>query len=81
MHSIQISLSSEPLDIGTEWEDLIRRTPGNVFMHPAALNAARDRGRTRITTLLAWDKARDRVGKLIGLWALEENEHPCLNDF
>jgi hypothetical protein len=53
------------------WNDLIGRASGNVFMAPAALQAAQALSVAGIHVLLAWQG--DGIGKhLVGWWALQE---------
>jgi CelD/BcsL family acetyltransferase involved in cellulose biosynthesis len=52
-----------------DWDDLVRRSGGNVFMHPAAAAAARAAGFSSPCTLLAWDRSHAQR-KLVGLWTL-----------
>jgi CelD/BcsL family acetyltransferase involved in cellulose biosynthesis len=53
------------------WNDLIGRASANVFMAPAALQAAQASGVASIHVLLAWQEAT--AGKrLVGWWALQE---------
>jgi CelD/BcsL family acetyltransferase involved in cellulose biosynthesis len=70
MHNISVSICSPELDIAGPWSALIRRAPANVFMHPAALQAAHATGVANIHMLLAW--ARDaQPERLVGVWALQ----------
>lgn len=53
------------------WNDLIGRTDGNVFMHPAALLAAAETNFAEIHVLLAWDEETS-PRRPVGFWALRE---------
>jgi CelD/BcsL family acetyltransferase involved in cellulose biosynthesis len=67
MISVTIDLPSQ--DIGPHWDDLVRRASSNVFMNPAALQAACATDFARIQMLLAWEEGAD-TRKLVGVWAL-----------
>ena len=56
-------------DIGPQWDDLVRRASSNVFMNPAALQAACATDFAQIRMLLAWEEGAD-ARKLVGVWAL-----------
>jgi hypothetical protein len=66
---ISVTIDSPDPDIGPQWDDLVRRAPPNVFMNPAALNAASETGFAAIKVLLAWQQGAGRR-ELVGLWAL-----------
>jgi CelD/BcsL family acetyltransferase involved in cellulose biosynthesis len=70
MPRIALMIVSSALEIDAEWEDLTKRAPANVFMHPAALNAVGTLQGARIHTLLAWDETVT-PRKLVGLWSLQ----------
>ena len=63
-------VSPAPALVGA-WEDLIRRAGVNVFMNPAALNAAHATNFAKVHVLLAWDRSV-APARLVGLWGLEE---------
>jgi len=66
---ISVTIDSPHPDIGPQWDDLITRASSNVFMNPAALQAACETNFARIKMLLAW--AEDTgPRKLVGIWAL-----------
>lgn len=71
MPSISVEISDQPVTHADDWERLIRRAPGNVFLHPAALNAVRASRFSRLRTLFAWTTEGDRR-ELVGVWALQE---------
>lgn len=71
--AIFVDIRAPGLDIGEHWDDLVRRAPANVFMHPAALNAAFATKFAKVHVLLAWDEAA-QPRKLAGLWALQERD-------
>lgn len=67
---ISVSISA-PGDLNApEWNELTQRSSSNVFMDPAALNAARETGFSKIHMLVAWDQDGP-VKKLVGVWALK----------
>ena len=66
---ISVTIDSPNPDIGPHWDDLVRRASSNVFMNPAAIEAARATGFARIEMLLAWEEDA-RARKLVGVWAL-----------
>jgi hypothetical protein len=68
MISVTIDLPNP--DIGPHWDDLVRRASSNVFMNPAALQAACDTDFARIRMLLAWEQG-SRPRRLVGVWALQ----------
>ena len=67
MISVTIDLPNP--DIGPHWDDLVRRASSNVFMNPAALQAASATNFAQIRMLLAWDEG-EGTRKLAGVWAL-----------
>jgi hypothetical protein len=79
---ISVTIDSPSPGISPQWSDLIRRASSNVFMDPAALQAACETNFATIKMLLAWEEgvAREqgvasepgvRPRKLVGLWALQ----------
>ncbi|GAC1619844.1 MAG: GNAT family N-acetyltransferase [Bradyrhizobium sp.] len=66
---ISVTIDSPDPDIGPQWDDLIRRASPNVFMDPAALNAASETGFAEIKVLLAWEHGAG-PRRLVGVWAL-----------
>jgi CelD/BcsL family acetyltransferase involved in cellulose biosynthesis len=67
---ISVTIDSPNSDVGPYWDDLVRRASSNVFMNPAALQAASETRFADIRVLLAWDQeAGER--KLVGVWALQ----------
>lgn len=67
---ISVTIDSPSLDLGAQWDDLVRRSSPNVFMHPAALRAANDTRFARIGMLLAWDEGAGSR-RLVGAWAMQ----------
>lgn len=61
--------SASECEIGSNWDDLVRRAEPNVFMHPAATRAARRTDFARTQTLLAWEGPQ-AARRLVGLWTL-----------
>jgi CelD/BcsL family acetyltransferase involved in cellulose biosynthesis len=66
---ISVTIDSPNPDIGPHWDDLVRRASSNVFMNPAALQAACATNFAQIRMLLAWDEGAG-TAKLAGVWAL-----------
>src|ERR1700688_1791453 len=50
---ISVTIDSSIPDLGPHWDDLVRRASSNVFMNPAALQAARATDFAQIRMLLA----------------------------
>ena len=67
---ISVTIDAPNPDIGPHWDDLIRRAPPNVFMNPAALQAACETDFAKIQMLLAWHEGGGQR-KLAGVWALQ----------
>lgn len=70
---ISVTICPPGQDIAGQWEALVRRAAVNVFMHPAALNAASATGFAKIHVLTAWDEGAEPQ-KLVGVWALQERK-------
>jgi len=68
---IHVNIGVPDLDMTEHWEALARRATANVFLNPAALNAAAATGFAHVHALLAWD-TRVAPNKLVGFWALRE---------
>ena len=66
---ISVTIDSPNPDIVPHWDDLVRRASSNVFMNPAALQAACATNFAQIRMLLAWDEGAGPP-KLAGVWAL-----------
>jgi len=66
---ISVTIDSPNPDLGPHWDDLVRRASSNVFMNPAALDAACATGFASIKMLLAWEEDAG-ARKLVGVWAL-----------
>jgi CelD/BcsL family acetyltransferase involved in cellulose biosynthesis len=66
---ISVTIDSPNPDIGPHWDDLVRRASSNVFMNPAALQAACATNFAQVRMLLAWDEGAGSP-KLAGVWAL-----------
>jgi CelD/BcsL family acetyltransferase involved in cellulose biosynthesis len=67
---ISVTIDAPNPDIGPHWDDLVRRASPNVFMNPAALQAARETDFAKIQMLLAWHEGAGQR-KLAGIWALQ----------
>src|SRR5436190_7279862 len=52
---IFVNIGVPDLDMTEHWDALARRAPANVFLNPAALNAAAATGFAQVHALLAWD--------------------------
>jgi hypothetical protein len=66
---ISVTIDSPSQVVGPHWDDLVRRASSNVFMNPAALQAACATDFARILMLLAWEEGAG-ARKLVGVWAL-----------
>jgi hypothetical protein len=66
---ISVTIDSPNSDLGPHWDDLVGRASSNVFMNPAAIDAACATGFARIEMLLAWEEG-EGARKLVGVWAL-----------
>jgi len=66
---ISVTIDSPNPDIGPHWDDLIKRASSNVFMNPAALQAACETNFAAIKMLLAWEEGAG-PRRLVGIWAL-----------
>jgi hypothetical protein len=64
---ISVTIDSPNPGIGPHWDDLVRRASPNVFMNPAALQAACATRFAQDRVLQAWDEGER---KLVGVWAL-----------
>lgn len=67
---ISVTIDPPNLDIGPQWDDLVRRASSNVFMNPAALQAVHDTGFAKIVMLLAWEQGAE-PRRLVGVWGLQ----------
>jgi CelD/BcsL family acetyltransferase involved in cellulose biosynthesis len=67
---ISVTIDSPNPGICPQWSDLIRRASSNVFMDPAALQAACETNFATIRMLLAWEQGGE-PRKLVGVWALQ----------
>lgn len=67
---ISVTIDPPNLDIGPQWDELVRRASSNVFMNPAALKAVHDAGFARIVVLLAWEQGSE-PRRLVGVWGLQ----------
>ncbi|WP_424630857.1 GNAT family N-acetyltransferase [Bradyrhizobium sp. SYSU BS000235] len=68
---ISVTIASPDKDFKAQWDDLIARAPGNVFMNPVALKAALDTMFAVVHVLLAWEEGVEPA-RLVGLWALQQ---------
>lgn len=71
MGRFEVEICAPGSDIAGPWDSLVRRASANVFMSPAALNAAAATKFSKVHVLLAWDKTTE-PRQLAGLWAFEE---------
>ena len=67
---ITVTVASPGQDLTAQWNDLIRRAPGNAFMNPVALKAAFDTMFAAVYVLLAWEEGVESA-RLVGLWAVQ----------
>ena len=70
MSRIEVEIGAPGADIAAHWDRLAARADVNVFMSPAALNAACATKFAKVHVLRAWDRSAPR--QLVGLWAFEE---------
>ena len=68
---IEVEICAPGRDLAGPWESLVQRAGSNVFVSPAALNAAAASKFAKVHMLLAWDTATE-PRQLAGLWAFEE---------
>ena len=68
---ISVTVAKPGQNISAQWDDLIRRAPGNAFMNPVALKAAFDTVFAAVYVLLAWEEGVESA-RLVGLWALQQ---------
>ena len=68
---IFVTIGVPDLAMTEHWEALARRAPANVFLNPAALNAAAATGFAQVHALLAFDSGV-APNRLVGFWALRE---------
>jgi CelD/BcsL family acetyltransferase involved in cellulose biosynthesis len=71
MGRIEVEIGVPGADIAEHWDRLARRAAVNVFMSPAALNAASATRFAKVHVLRAWDGTSE-PRQLVGLWAFEE---------
>jgi CelD/BcsL family acetyltransferase involved in cellulose biosynthesis len=71
MSRIEVEIGAPGADIAAHWERLASRAAANVFMSPAALNAASATKFAKVHVLRAWDTSAAEK-QLVGLWAFEE---------
>ncbi len=67
---ISVTVAKPGQNLSAQWDDLIRRAPGNAFMNPVALKAAFDTMFAAVYVLLAWEEGVESA-RLVGLWALQ----------
>jgi CelD/BcsL family acetyltransferase involved in cellulose biosynthesis len=70
MRKISVDIGRPDPSLGEGWDDLVGRAGGNVFMSPAALEAADTGTFATIHVLRAWDEASE-PRRLVGLWAVQ----------
>ena len=74
MPDIGIHICSPGPEIAEQWTALIQRAPANVFMTPAALNAAHATDFAQIHVLLAFDRSA-QPERLVGSVGAAGNPH------
>jgi hypothetical protein len=67
---ISVQICPPNVRIATQWDDLVRRASSNVFVNPAALQAASELNFANVQMLLAWEESATPA-LLVGLWALQ----------
>ena len=68
---ISVTVGSPDISLTPQWNDLVRRAPGNAFMNPVALKAACDTLFAFVHVLLAFDHDFEPA-RLVGMWALQQ---------
>lgn len=71
MALIYVNVFPGGFDLGPHWESLAARASPNVFMNPAALDAALITNFAKLRVLLAWDVSATPK-ELVGIWAFQE---------
>jgi CelD/BcsL family acetyltransferase involved in cellulose biosynthesis len=71
MGRIEVEIGAPGADVATHWDSLAARAAVNVFMSPAALNAACATKFAQVHVLRAWEASAGEQ-RLVGLWAFEE---------
>jgi CelD/BcsL family acetyltransferase involved in cellulose biosynthesis len=66
---VSVTIDSPNQAIAAEWDDLVRRASSNVFMNPAALQAAGETDFADLRLMLAWERGT-APRRLVGVWAM-----------
>jgi CelD/BcsL family acetyltransferase involved in cellulose biosynthesis len=66
---VSVTIDSPSQAVAAEWDDLVRRASSNVFMNPAALQAAGETGFADLRMMLAWEEGA-APRRLVGVWAM-----------
>jgi len=78
---VLVTIDSPNRTIAPYWADLVRRASSNVFMDPAALQAACETDFADVQMLLAWEQGTE-PRRLVGVWAMRLRRiapfWPCL---
>jgi hypothetical protein len=78
---VLVTIDSPNRTIAPYWADLVRRASSNVFMDPAALQAACETDFADVQMLLAWEQGIE-PRRLVGVWAMRLRRiapfWPCL---
>ena len=67
---ISVTIDSPSSALTPAWDDLVRRASSNVFLHPAALQAARAAGFADVRMMMAWEHGAG-ARRLVGIWAMQ----------
>jgi hypothetical protein len=63
---VSVTIDSPNQAVAAEWDDLVRRASSNVFMNPAALQAAGETGFADLRMMLAWEEGAAPAGGGLG---------------
>jgi len=66
---VLVTIDSPNQAIAPYWDDLVRRASSNVFMDPAALQAACETDFAEVQMMLAWEEGAE-PRRLVGVWAM-----------
>jgi Acetyltransferase (GNAT) domain len=67
---VSVTIDSPNQLKAADWHDLVRRASSNVFMNPAALQAACEADFADIQMMLAWEEGT-APRRLVGVWAMQ----------
>src|SRR5260370_2500434 len=71
VHSmVSVTIDSPNQLNAADWDDLVHRASSNVFMNPAALQAACEADFADVQMMLAWEEGT-APRRLVGVWAVQ----------